>query len=36
MGMLARSVLFVQSDKITAEDLSKIFLKQFHRALGFP
>ena len=33
---VARSVLFVQSGRTTADDLCKIFLKQFHKALGFP
>ena len=34
--VLARSVSLVPSGRITAEDLCKIFLKQFHRVLGFP
>ena len=28
--------LFVQSGRTAAEDVCKIFLKQFHKALGFP
>ena len=34
--VFARSVLFVQSGRTATEDLCKIFLKQFHKALGFP
>ena len=34
--VFARSVLFVQSGRTATEDLCNIFLKQFHKALGFP
>ena len=34
--VFARSVLFVQSGRTATEDLCKIFLKQFQKALGFP
>ena len=34
--VFARSVLFVQSGRTATEDLCKIILKQFHKALGFP
>ena len=34
--VFARSVLFVKSGRTALEDLCKIFLKQFHKALGFP
>ena len=34
--MFARSLLFAQSGRTVTEDLCKIFLKQFHKALGFP
>ena len=34
--VFTRLVLFVQSGRTATEDLCKIFLKQFHKALGFP
>ena len=34
--VFTRLVLFVQSGRTTTEDLCNIFLKQFHKALGFP
>ena len=34
--VFARSVLFVQSGRTATEDLCKIFLKQFHKAFGYP
>ena len=33
--LFAMSVLFVQSGRAATEDLCKIFLKQFHKVLGF-
>ena len=33
--VFSRSVLFVQSGRAATEDLCKIFLKQFHKALRF-
>ena len=34
--VFTRSVLFVQSGRTATEDLCKIFLRQFYKALGFP
>ena len=34
--VFTRSVLFVQSVRTATEDLCTYFLKQFHKALGFP
>ena len=34
--VFARSVLFAQSGRTETEDLCKIFLKQSHKAFGFP